>query len=99
MCIIIWAVLCVVSRLVFVVVVMGVHVDGVEVVEVVGRGGAALSSLMVAVMPCALSYTATRVVCSVHRLLFGISLRGVVDNMAVWLLWVLQPLVLGFNSP
>ena len=88
-----------VSCLVFVVVVVGVRVDGVEVVEVVGRGGAALSSLMVAVMPCALSYTATRVVCSVHRLLFGISLRGVVDNMAVWLLWVVQPLVLGFNSP
>ena len=88
-----------VSCLVFVVVVVGVRVDGVEVVEVVGRGGAALSSLMVAVTPCALSYTATQVVCSVHRLLLGISLCGVVVNMAVWLLWVLQPLVLGFNSP
>ena len=97
-CIVVWAVLCMVSCLMFVVVVVGVRVDGV-VVEVVGRGGAALSSLMVAVTPCALSYTATRVVCSVDRLLLGISLRGVVDNMAVWLLWVLQALVLGFNSP
>ena len=63
-CIVVWAVLCMVSCLMFVVVVVGVRVDGV-VVEVVGRGGAALSSLMVAVTPCALSYTATRVVCSV----------------------------------
>ena len=85
--------------MVFVVVIVGVCIDGVEVVEVVGRGGAVLSSLMVAVTPCASSYTATRVVCSVHRLLFSIRLRGVVDNMAVWLLWVVQPLVLGFNSP
>ena len=83
----------------FVVVIVGVHVDRVEVVEGVGRGGAALSSLMVAVTPCASSYTATRVVCSVHRLLYNIRLRGVGDNMAVWLLWVVQPLVLGFNSP
>ena len=65
MCIVIWAMLCMVSHFVFVVIVMGVCIDGVEVVEVVGRGGAALSSLMVAVTPCALSYTATRVVCSV----------------------------------
>ena len=51
--------LCMVSCLVFVVVIMGVRVDGVEVVEVVGRGGATLSSLVVAVTPYALSYTAT----------------------------------------
>ena len=38
MCIVIWAVLCMVSCLVFVVVIVGVHIDGVEVVEVVGRG-------------------------------------------------------------
>ena len=44
--------LCMVSHLVFVVVVVGVHVDGVEVMEVVERGRreeAALSSLMVVV--------------------------------------------------